>query len=175
MKIECDNCGKVSEESELSHAFPNIPDLVERIAPGEPVPFGECPECGALMHAIEETFMCLVCSAFVKVDELRDHLIGHNPNADGLSWEDIRNQFTLMEKRGEVRSLVCPKCGAVDRIAEIDIIPGYALVGGVKKDGSLEWTGETDVDWDGQRPANNPREFVCLACNEKFGGEAIGL
>lgn len=75
----------------------------------------------------------------------------------------------------EIRSLVCPKCGVADRIAEIDLIPGYALILGVKKDGSIEWGGETEVDWDGQRPASNPREFVCLACNEKFGGEAIGL
>ena len=75
----------------------------------------------------------------------------------------------------DVRSLVCPKCGAPDRIAEIDLIPGYALILGARKDGSIEWGGETEVDWDGQRPASNPREFVCLACNEKFGGEAIGL
>jgi hypothetical protein len=75
----------------------------------------------------------------------------------------------------EIRSLVCPKCGVADRIAEIDLIPGYALILGAKKDGSIEWGGETEVDWDGQRPASNPREFVCLACNEKFGGEAIGL
>ncbi len=75
----------------------------------------------------------------------------------------------------DIRSLVCPKCGVPDRIAEIDLIPGYALILGAKKDGSIEWGGETEVDWDGQRPAGNPREFVCLACNEKFGGEAIGL
>jgi len=75
----------------------------------------------------------------------------------------------------DIRSLVCPKCRVANRIAEIDLIPGYALILGAKKDGSIEWGGETEVDWDGQRPASNPREFVCLACNEKFGGEAIGL
>jgi len=75
----------------------------------------------------------------------------------------------------EIRSLACPKCGVADRIAEIDLIPGYARILGAKKDGSIEWAGETEVDWDGQRPASNPREFVCLVCNEKFGGEAIGL
>ena len=75
----------------------------------------------------------------------------------------------------DLRVLVCPKCGTADRVAEIDLIPGYALINGVKKDGSIEWAGQTEVDWDGQRSANNPREFVCLACNEKFAGEAIGL
>ena len=75
----------------------------------------------------------------------------------------------------DIRSLVCPKCGEADQIAEIDLIPGYAMILGVKNDGSIEWTGDTEVDWDGQRPASNPREFVCLACNEKFAGKAIGL
>ena len=75
----------------------------------------------------------------------------------------------------DLRVLVCPKCGATDQVAEIDLIPGYARILGVKKDGSIEWAGETEVDWDGQRPASNPREFVCLACNEKLAGEAIGL
>lgn len=27
-----------------------IPDLTQRIMPGEPVPSGECPDCGALCH-----------------------------------------------------------------------------------------------------------------------------
>ena len=82
-----------------------------------------------------------------------------------------------MQKAGRttVRPLVCPKCGTSDRMAQIDLIPGYALIGGVKEDGSLEWAGQTEVDWDMQRPASNPREFVCLACNEKFGGEALGI
>ena len=74
-----------------------------------------------------------------------------------------------------VRPLVCPKCGTSDRMAQIDLIPGYARISGVRKDGSLEWAGETEVDWDMQRPASNPREFVCLACNEKFGGAALGI
>ena len=89
---------------------------------------------------------------------------------------DVSPTKTANEASGDdIRSLVCPKCGVPDRIAEIDLIPGYAMILGAKADGSLEWGGETEVDWDGQRPANNPREFVCLACNEKFGGEAIGL
>ena len=82
---------------------------------------------------------------------------------------------TKPEDNAPLRSLVCPKCGEPDCIAQCDLIPGYAKILGVKKDGAIEWGGETEVDWDGQRPASNPREFVCLACNEKFGGEAIGL
>ena len=75
----------------------------------------------------------------------------------------------------EIRSLVCPKCGEPDQVAELDLIPGTVLILGVRKDGSIEWAGETEVDWDGQRPASNPAEFVCRACNEKFTGKVIGL
>ena len=96
MKVECGNCGRVSDESELTHVFPDIPDLTQRIAPGERVPAGECPECGALAHAIQETFMCQVCGQVVKAEDIREHLIDHNPNAEGMSWEDIRNQFRLL-------------------------------------------------------------------------------
>ena len=96
MKVECGNCGKVWDEEELTRVFPDIPDLTERIAPGEPVPAGECPDCGALVHAIRETFMCRVCGEVVKAADIREHLIEHNPNAEGMDWEDVRNQFTLL-------------------------------------------------------------------------------
>ena len=101
MKVECGNCGKVWDEEELTRVFPDIPDLAERIAPGEPVPFGECPDCGALVHAIRETFMCRVCGEVAKAAGIREHLIEHNPNAEGMDWEDIRNQFTLLSTQGD--------------------------------------------------------------------------
>ena len=74
-----------------------------------------------------------------------------------------------------VRSLVCPRCGAPDWIAEIDIIPGYALILGVRDDGSIEWNGQTEVDWNEQGPASNPREFICLACDETLRDDDLGL
>jgi len=40
MKVECGNCGRVSDEEDLARVFPDIPDLTERIAPGEPVRSG---------------------------------------------------------------------------------------------------------------------------------------
>jgi len=49
----CDNCDKLFDESELEVSFPDIPDLLERIEPGEPVPYGECIECGCLVHKAE--------------------------------------------------------------------------------------------------------------------------
>ena len=47
----CSNCGAIHER--LNVQFPDIPHLLERIAPGEPVPAGECPDCGALVHVLE--------------------------------------------------------------------------------------------------------------------------
>ena len=74
-----------------------------------------------------------------------------------------------------VRSLVCPRCGAPDWIAEIDVIPGYALILGIREDGEIEWNGQTEVDWNEQQPASNPREFICLACDETLRDEDLGL
>jgi hypothetical protein len=44
--FECQNCWGQWEYSELNP----IKDIMERVAPGEPMPAGECPECGALCH-----------------------------------------------------------------------------------------------------------------------------
>lgn len=44
--IQCQNCGWSGEEREAQA----IADLEERIWPGEEVPVGECPDCGALCH-----------------------------------------------------------------------------------------------------------------------------
>lgn len=42
----CDNCG---ETHDLDAMNP-IKRVFERVAPGEPVPAGECPSCGCLCH-----------------------------------------------------------------------------------------------------------------------------
>ncbi len=47
-KHECQNCSKTWSDDEIKP----IKDLHERVAPGEPMPSGECPECGALTHQI---------------------------------------------------------------------------------------------------------------------------
>lgn len=49
---ECQNCSKRWKMGELINP---IPDLEERVAPGEPMPAGECPDedCGAVCHVVE--------------------------------------------------------------------------------------------------------------------------
>lgn len=48
MKHECQNCGKTWAEDQLRE----VKDLFERVAPGEEMPSGECPECGAVCHPV---------------------------------------------------------------------------------------------------------------------------
>jgi hypothetical protein len=118
MKVECGNCGKVWDEEDMKRVFPDIPDLAERIAPGEPVPAGECPECGALVHGMRETFRCRVCGQVVKTADIREHLIEHNPNAEGMDWEDVRNQFELLTTPdGEQKRVVISVRGGVAEVA----------------------------------------------------------
>ncbi len=50
---KCQNCGWTGDEGMMKNPWPDIPDLTERMAPGEPVPSGECPECGALCHPVK--------------------------------------------------------------------------------------------------------------------------
>ena len=61
-------------------------------------------------------------------------------------------------------ALACPKCGESGRIDEIT---GFAHISRVFEDGEIEWAGQTDVDWNSQRPekdaGGNPI-YICLAC-----------
>lgn len=49
----CQNCDWTGPDSDLLWA--EIKDLGERVAPGEPMPSGECPVCGCLCQPVEET------------------------------------------------------------------------------------------------------------------------
>ena len=147
MKVECVNCGKVSDEKDLTHVFPNIPDLTERISPGEPVPFGECPGCGALVHSMRETFMCRVCGVVVKAEDIREHLIEHNPNAEGMDWEDIQNEFRLLSSEGNApkRVVVIVRGG----VAEVVYCPRGITC--EIRDYDSDGCDEDEIDRDGAR------------------------
>jgi hypothetical protein len=51
-KARCDSCGTLWDEDELEP----IDDLHQRVAPGEIMPAGQCPDedCGAVCHLIWE-------------------------------------------------------------------------------------------------------------------------
>ncbi len=59
----------------------------------------------------------------------------------------------------------CPRCGGHD-IAEIDILIGRAKVNGITDDGSLDWEGHTDIDWNSQLPKHIPPRFECGDCSK---------
>lgn len=48
---ECQNCSRSWLEEQLEE----VKDLSMRVAPGEPMPSGECPACGAVCHPKKET------------------------------------------------------------------------------------------------------------------------
>jgi hypothetical protein len=47
---QCQNCGKLVDDEELKP----IRRIFERVLPGEPMPSGECPECGALCQEVDD-------------------------------------------------------------------------------------------------------------------------
>lgn len=50
--VRCDNCDWVGTEDDMGRQAHEIPKLFQRIAPGEIVPAGECPECECLCHPV---------------------------------------------------------------------------------------------------------------------------
>lgn len=50
--FRCQNCGAIMGVSDICPLSEK--DILERVSPGEPMPYGECP-CGALVHPLELT------------------------------------------------------------------------------------------------------------------------
>lgn len=76
--------------------FPDIPNILERIMPGDIVPHGECPNCKALVSLKDEGpfVSCDICGDDVSIDNMRQHLALHNPNACNMDWKEVREMFT---------------------------------------------------------------------------------
>jgi len=53
MKHACNNCGAVHETEDLAP----IKDLSLRLEPGDVVPTGECPDCGAMCHPVTDPIL----------------------------------------------------------------------------------------------------------------------
>ena len=60
----------------------------------------------------------------------------------------------------------CPKCGETT-IGQIDIVPGVAEINQVLPGGAIEWSGNTEIDWNEQIPRNKPAWWRCLGCGEE--------
>ncbi len=44
-----------------------------------------------------DTLVCGVCGDRVGINDLRQHLMLHNPNAAGMEWSDVRNVYEEAE------------------------------------------------------------------------------
>lgn len=54
IKVECGNCAWTGTALQMRCQLEDVPNLTVRICPGEEVPAGECPECGALCHMLKD-------------------------------------------------------------------------------------------------------------------------
>lgn len=86
----CDNCGHECVANELGM----IVDIQERLTPGETVPAGQCPECGALSYLktppkwSAEARIAKMGSALRSIRIARDYCAEHGKYADGLLAAD---------------------------------------------------------------------------------------
>lgn len=98
MKVECQNCEKVLEDSECREAK----DLLERHSFGDIFSDLECPRCGALCYPVntgwEREFVQELLTEFPSLDPVRDEdKVGHPEDIDKM--ELIRFIYQYMEKR----------------------------------------------------------------------------
>lgn len=73
--------------------------------------------------------------------------------------------LVYLRQAKEDSGVLCPKCGSTDRIAQIDTVEGYALIQDIDDSGEITWAGETEVEWNSQKPASVPPQYICLACH----------
>ena len=70
-------------------------------------------------------------------------------------------------KMGVITPPRCPTCDS-SGIVEEDVVFAYAGINGVHGDGTIEWSGESEVDWNTQRPAHDPPHYNCEACGTRL-------
>jgi hypothetical protein len=99
-KHECQNCEMVWEADELN----GIENIYERVEAGEPIPSGQCPDCGALCHPVK------------------------NPAAEGLKDDEIRLRLTIDVRyemgRTNAADLAKVLVKAVDHLADNGLLSG---------------------------------------------------
>jgi hypothetical protein len=97
----CQNCGVFVDEWEIKP----IRDLEQRVSPGEEMPSGECPDCGALCHPYRAKFNHAFTMAFaVSSEHENDEEVTERELLGGI----LRRVADLVENPKEVLEA----CGA---------------------------------------------------------------
>ena len=65
-----------------------------------------------------------------------------------------------------IKLAVCPICGG--SLGEIDVLIGLAIASHIDEAGKVEWAGDTEIEWDSQKPKHNPPRFECTGCGRVF-------
>ena len=60
---------------------------------------------------------------------------------------------------------LCPTCGK-HAAGTVDIIPGIAVFTEPDGDGEVQYSGDTDIDWNGQEPRKGPNQLPLVTCGE---------
>jgi len=85
-------------------------------------------------------------------------------------------QVTVVEapSAGQAMEPVCPRCGAVNSLSEIDRVAVLQKVQSVTAEGNIELVTEAgDVDWECQYSRDNPPEFQCGECGEECSEDEL--
>ena len=102
---QCQDCCGLWDEDDLKL---DIPHLYERVAPGEPMPAGECPECGALCHKDEEKY----AAACPKCQEEVDLVVYEYCRISGSNEEGL--DLPKDDEHPDERRYVCAsECGDI--------------------------------------------------------------
>jgi hypothetical protein len=61
-RFVCQNCGHICGQKDMHRTIADMPgsEIVDRVAPGEPMPGGECPECSGLMQPVVTKLGCVM-------------------------------------------------------------------------------------------------------------------
>lgn len=100
----CMNCGWEGPETEMSALWPNIPDLNNRVEPGEEVPLGECPECESLCRLMNNE----EAQRFVTKEEPMKVTCSHCGNSDISEFYVLQD---VVELHNEVMKIMTMEMG----------------------------------------------------------------
>ena len=60
----------------------------------------------------------------------------------------------------------CPECSGA-AVGRVDVVYGIAEITEIRADGTVDWTGDTEINWDSQRPAHKVPRLECMDCGHQ--------